>query len=1184
MKLRDKNSLQSILGEFTALGANSAELDCIAKYMESDVEDESLLSAIKMRDISSLNYDKTKLRSIQDKLSKNENTEEYKRFLKAIFAFAGSTCAHVILTYSSYMGQIKELLPSAQYIALYAESMAFNKYDLYERYISELKNDCMQNPEEAIKAIEYCISDMANAETLVSGFAYNALLSKKIGETKGENISFFANEDREQIFDFFEDKEFYYDHSHANYVQNIVDSMINMFSAVNSANERTVMEFVANYDDKAEIPHEVKDICNQSQINELLAYLLCGTAALNMQFSARLRGFLRLCMCADVKLVSQAILETNNSDRDRIFTELEKFAVSDFIQYFAWCGEARYDEPIKRLYNSKKAEYEDALKEVETIEAYNVLVSAIKDIDLKRYDELKGDPQELKRKIANSVANDAEFARVEVFEYIMGQYSLQELMQKVDFTCFNGGNSYGTNRQLDRYTKLNGVDEIVRRSHIVYVLIGKSHPITTLLERKQGDAHLIYTDESVTKIFDMFNEEGLPLEYQFKAIDYIYSWVFTDDCKNSIAQIAAKSMVKKIEEDDELFYATLKGASAYVRKIAMIAYGINPEKYKDRILSFTGDGSGAVREVILDIISKQHDWESDVLNLLNAKKSAHREIAVKVINLWGAGKYKDILTAALDKEKSKGLIDLINNALGNSGDSHSKDSAPQSAQQIAERLLKGGKIRSIQWLGELPEVKMADGTTADPNYVAAVMLAYASMPIPGVSAEAGAIASTLEASSLSLYATDVFQRWLDDGAQAKKKWVLYFASIHGGTNVAQSLISHINKWPQESRGAIAAEAVKALALNSAPEALLTVDTISRKFKFKQVKSAATDALKFAAEQLGISTEELADRIVPDLGFDENMQKVIDYGTRKFTVRLNPALEVEVFDQNGKRLKNLPSPGQKDDQVLAPQANNEFKALKKSIKATVNTQKIRMELALSTGRKWTSEVWTKLFVQNPIMHQFAMSLIWGVYSDNSLIQTFRYMEDGTFNTEDEEEYDVPKSAIIGLVHPLELTSDSISVWKQQLEDYEVKQCIEQLDRPTYMPSEEELKCDRVLVGAGKILSSMSLLGKMTTLGWYKGVPQDAGVFYEFYRENVADGVSVQLDFAGMYVGGYDDEEVTVFDAVFYKNNAKIYDKIKPEDVVKISDLPVSVYSEIALQISRATASSSETNENWRKEKY
>ena len=77
-----------------------------------------------------------------------------------------------------------------------------------------------------------------------------------------------------------------------------------------------------------------------------------------------------------------------------------------------------------------------------------------------------------------------------------------------------------------------------------------------------------------------------------------------------------------------------------------------------------------------------------------------------------------------------------------------------------------------------------------------------------------------------------------------------------------------------------------------------MDGIARKFKYRQIKEAAAKALEFAASQMGITTEELADRIVPNLGFNENMQRVFDYGERKFTVAITTALEAEVFDENG----------------------------------------------------------------------------------------------------------------------------------------------------------------------------------------------------------------------------------------------------------------------------------------------
>ena len=74
------------------------------------------------------------------------------------------------------------------------------------------------------------------------------------------------------------------------------------------------------------------------------------------------------------------------------------------------------------------------------------------------------------------------------------------------------------------------------------------------------------------------------------------------------------------------------------------------------------------------------------------------------------------------------------------------------------------------------------------------------------------------------------------------------------------------------------------------------------------------------------------------------------------------------------LPYLPSPGKRDDEVKAAAAYDDFKQMKKQMKTTVSSQKMRLEMALSTGRQWSVESWKNLFVKNPIMHQFATGLI------------------------------------------------------------------------------------------------------------------------------------------------------------------------------------------------------------------
>jgi hypothetical protein len=283
---------------------------------------------------------------------------------------------------------------------------------------------------------------------------------------------------------------------------------------------------------------------------------------------------------------------------------------------------------------------------------------------------------------------------------------------------------------------------------------------------------------------------------------------------------------------------------------------------------------------------------------------------------------------------------------------------------------------------------------------------------------------------------------------------------------------------------------------------------------------------------------------------------------------------------------MPAPGKTDDpQALV--AYEEFKTMKKGIKTTVSAQRSRLELALSVLRCWDVERWKALFVDNPIMHQFAMSLIWGIYQDGKLTDTFRYMEDGSFNTVDEEEYQLPENAKIGLVHPVELDEETLRGWKQQLEDYEITQSIEQLNRPVHRLPEEKAGEKALEDFGGKMLNSLSLSGKLLGMGWYRGSIVDGGGFMNFYREDPTLGIGVELRFSGGFVGYDEGEDVTVYDAVFYtgtiRRGSYIYDQIPGEQILSLGRVPARYYSEIIYQLTRATASSQKENGNWKNER-
>ena len=260
------------------------------------------------------------------------------------------------------------------------------------------------------------------------------------------------------------------------------------------------------------------------------------------------------------------------------------------------------------------------------------------------------------------------------------------------------------------------------------------------------------------------------------------------------------------------------------------------------------------------------------------------------------------------------------------------------------------------------------------------------------------------------------------------------------------------------------------------------------------------------------------------------------------------------------------------------------------------------------------------MKNPVMHQFAMGLIWGIYEDRKLVSTFRYMEDGSFNTEDEEEFELPEGGrnqedggqptgrdrYIGLVHPIELSEDSLKTWKEQLEDYEITQPVEQLNRPVYYRTKEEEEQKSLERFGGCIVNDLSLGGKLMSMGWYRGSVQDAGGFYSHYREDKELALGVELHFSGSFVGG-ENEDVTVYEARFYnaggtvlagnggvlagsvrdsnvpagiRRGSYVYDEADDSNSYFLKDVPERYFSEIVLQLAKATATSKEKDANWR----
>lgn len=776
---------------------------------------------------------------------------------------------------------------------------------------------------------------------------------------------------------------------------------------------------------------------------------------------------------------------------------------------------------------------------------------------------------------AESEKKETNKYKEEVFRYLCGENDVFTSEQEYEVLHENYTTYYQMSDIIECCIKRN---ELFKKRYCALKAVQEPQILREMLGASKKFLH------GTEELVEILISENIPIMYRFGAYETITEYYY-EDRKLEFEMEISKAMSVYGKDMDKEYTSYCKKGGIFTRKVYLryLEASNNNDSCKDRMIAMCGDSSKEIRNLASEMIAKHKEYEKDVLELLKAKKQAIRETAVDILAIWGAQNYRDILLEAAGNEKSVKLAEKIGSVLDVAGIGEEGGENQISPIQLVENLHQGGRNKKILWLYETQNktVHFTNEKEADEKYMQAVLLCYANMTTPGVNQNAVLLASGLKQEELEQYAAEIFSKWLAGGAEAKKKWVLYFAAIHGGYHMIEDFLQCIKEWAENSRGAIAAEAVRALALNGSSEALMQVDNMAHKFKHKQVKNAALQALDNAAEELGITSDELGDRIVPDLGFDENMERIFDYGPRKFKVYLTPALELEVFDEDNKKRKTMPAPSKKDDEEIAKQSNMEFKQMKKQLKSVIAIQKLRLETALLADRRWTVEAWKNLFVKNPVMHSFAIGLIWAAYEEEKLVQTFRYMEDGSFNTSDEDEYELSENSTIGLVHPIDLNEEELSTWKEQLSDYEITQPIEQLERTVYHISEDEAGVLDLNRFKGRRVNGMTLLGRVTKLGWYKGSIQDAGCFYTFYREDIVKrnkkedgsmqliGNAAELNFSGMYVAG-DDEEVEIENIRFYtpgtvKRGSYIYDEADDNKAIRLDEINPRYFSEIINQL-------------------
>ena len=416
----------------------------------------------------------------------------------------------------------------------------------------------------------------------------------------------------------------------------------------------------------------------------------------------------------------------------------------------------------------------------------------------------------------------------------------------------------------------------------------------------------------------------------------------------------------------------------------------------------------------------------------------------------------------------------------------------------------------------------------------------------------------------------VFDNWEMHGASKATDWAMMAIGILGTGNEGLKLSVYLKRWPGENAYRRAQKGLAVYRMIGSDLALMTLNGIAAKVKYKSVKSAANDLIQAIARNRGLTPEELADRIIPDCGLDEEGKREFDYGDRKFSLVLDDNLQPVVRDlSKDKILKNLPKPGKKDDEELGDAARADFRDMKKQIKEVVKTQTPRLENAMVAGRRWEVEDFQTLLVGHPLMCHFAQRLLWAIYEGKKkekIVGYLRVDEEGALLDASDEPITLKKNQRLGIPHPLELDDDANETWGTVFGDYEIIPPFPQLNRPVFTLEKGDSKGDAITKFENITLSAGAIRGHIDRDGWTKGNPEDAGIIYTFHKYFATADITATAGMSyGIYAGGASWDEDQSINSITFHKGKRAYG-----NTIKLANVPEQLISEVLYSMGKLTS--------------
>jgi hypothetical protein len=303
-----------------------------------------------------------------------------------------------------------------------------------------------------------------------------------------------------------------------------------------------------------------------------------------------------------------------------------------------------------------------------------------------------------------------------------------------------------------------------------------------------------------------------------------------------------------------------------------------------------------------------------------------------------------------------------------------------------------------------------------------------------------------DAQSLADFAMSAYDGWVKNGSKKDGIGFLHALGYIGDARAAPLIIKAYKNEPFYPATAAAIEVLGAIGSNTSISGLLSIMRFSR---YDKAQAYAQEALEAVADARGLTTEQLEDLAIPDLGLNSGGEMHLNFGARQFTASITAELDVVLTDGSGRVIKALPKATNEDDARLAKLATVQWKEFNSARKGVSKGQLQRFEQAMAQTRRWDIGTFKDVIAVHPLLVKMVRNLVWAEASDDlKQINPFRIDATGRFVDVNDEVLRLPDNASIILPHPL-LLNIEIPLWQDVFAREKLTQPVLQLARKWFV---------------------------------------------------------------------------------------------------------------------------------------